>query len=368
MKRLPIPLIALFLAGCAQKNVQTRITEGTTIEKAKYAKEIAAQSPFETLTMSWTDAAKLMESRNPKFLAAKTHFAKANEEKPMVAEITNQIKQTLSGSVGQFASPSALLKSIQNPAEQIPKQVSSITSIKDFPYQLEQNEWKETQTSIQAELTMRDERVKLHHQLRREQVINTELRLVEAALKSGNISDPKFLTALDAWHNTLIEERKLWLTEMRNVFDAEYHDLRFSPDKSGLTDYRNIDQPDLNDLQRWCRLQRTQDLVNALSNQHSKNKSAIPGAMLITQKFDPEPQTQKLTDSATIRKQVRTLIQSWRELKSSQQEADEIEKSQSAPSLASPAELTQRQKIYKLRTQELHHASILWTLDEFCWK
>ncbi len=368
MKRLPIPLIALFLAACAQQNVQTKITEGTTVEKSKYAKEIAAQSPFETLTMSWTDAAKLMESRNQKFLTAKSNFTKANEEKPLVGEITSQLKNTVSSSVGQVISPGNLLKSLQNPVEQIPKQISSISSIKDFPHQLEQNEWQEAHTSIQAELTMRDERVKLHHLLRKEQIINAELQLVESALKSQKISDPKFLAALDAWHNTLTDERKLWLAEMRNVFDAEYHDLRFSPDKSGLTDYRNIDQPDLNDLQRWCQLQRSHHLVTALANQHSKNKSTIPGSVLISQKFSSDPQPQKLTDSATIRKQVRTLIQSWRELKSSQQEADDIEKSQSTPSLTTPGELTQRQKIHKLRTQELHHASILWTLDESCWK
>jgi hypothetical protein len=368
MKRLPIPLIALFLAACAKQNVQTQITEGTTIEKTKYAREIEAQSPFETLTMSWTEASKLMETRHPAFLTAKSNFTQANGEKPMVGEITSQVKQTISGSVGQIVSPTALLKSLQNPAEHIPKQISSISSIKDFSHQLEESEWQEAKASIQSELTMRDERVKLHHLLRKEQIINTELQLAESSLKSQKDSDPKFLATLDAWRNTLIEERKSWLVEMRDLFDAEYHDLRFTPDQSGLTDYRNIDQPDLNDLQRWCHLQRTHQLATSLSHQHSKNKSAIPGTLLISQKFGQDPQPQTLTDPATIRKQVRSLIQSWRELKAAQQEADNIEKSQSKPSLSTPANLTQRQKIYKLRTSEIHHASILWTLDEGCWK
>ncbi len=366
MKRLPIPLIAIFLAGCAQQNVQNKISAASSVETSKYEREIDAQSPFQTLTMSWSEALNLMESRNPKFLTAKSHFNKANEEKPAVAEITDQVKQTISGSVGQLVSPSALLKSLQNPTEQIPKQIVSIGTIKDFSHQLEQNEWKEVQTSIQAELAMRDEKVKLHHLLRKEQIINSQLDRIETLLKSLKNPDPKFLSSLESWRNTLIQDRKNWLSEIRDVFDAEYHDLRFKPDHSGFTDYRNIDQPNLDDLDRWCHLQRTHHLVTALANQHDKNQSAIPGGMLISQKFSQDLQPQKLTDSATIRKQVRSLIHSWRELKASQQEADTLE--QSKPSLTTPAELTQHQKIYKLRTQELHHASILWNLDETCWK
>lgn len=368
MMRLQITLIALFLASCAQQNVQNKIAEASTVEASKYEREIDAQSPFETLTMSWSEAFTLMESRNPKFLSAKANFNRANQEKPAVGEITSQVKQTISGSVGQLVSPSALLKSIQNPTTQIPKQISSIGTIKDIPHQLEQNEWKEVQTSIQAEIAMRDERVKLHHLLRREQIIKSELELVETHLKSLGNPDPKFIASLESWRNSLIEDRKTWLSEMRDVFDAEYHDLRFKPDNSALTDYRKIEQPDLNDLERWCHLQRSHHLVTALSNHHSKNKSSIPGAMLISQKFSSSLQPQKITDSATIRKQVRSLIHSWRELKASQQKADNIESFQSKPSLATPANLSQRQQIYKLRTQELHHASILWNLDETCWK
>jgi hypothetical protein len=366
MKRLPIILIAIFLAGCAQDHVQNQITEASSAEASKYEREIDAQSPFQTLTMSWSEALTLMESRNPKFLSAQSNFNKANREKPAVGEITSQLKQTISGSVGQLISPSSLLKSLQNPTEQIPKQISSLGNIKNVTHQLEQNEWQEIQTSVQAELAMRNERVKLHHLLRKEQIINSELKLVETHLKSLKNPDPKFLASLESWQNTLIEERKTWLSEMRDVFDAEYHDLRFKPDKSALTDYRHIDQPDLNDLQRWCHLQRIHHLVTALANQHSKNKSAIPGAMMISQKFSSEPQALKLTDSATIRKQVRSLIHSWRELKASQQESDTLE--QAKPSISTPTELTQRQKIHKLRTQEFHHACILWNLDESCWK
>lgn len=368
MKRWPILLIALFLAACAQQSVKNKIAEASPTVTSKYEREIDSQSPFQTLTMSWSEAAERMESRNPVFLAAKSRFTKANQEKPVVAEITGQVKQNISGSVGQLVSPASLLKSLQNPVDQIPKQISSIGDIKNLPHQLEQHEWQEVSTSIEAELAMREERVKLHHLLRKEQIINAELQLAETALKNQKSADPKFLAALENWRNSLSEDRKTWLTEMRNVFDAEYHDLRFKPDHSGLTDYREIDQPDLDDLDRWCHLQRSQQLVHALSQQHSKNKSIIPGSTLIIQKFSTEDPPVKLTDPAAIRKQVRSLLNSWRELKAAQQEADALEKSSPKPTLSTPAEHGQRQKIYKLRTAEVHHTSILWSMDETCWK
>lgn len=368
MKRWLTSLLPLFLAACAQQNVQNKIAEASPTEASKYEREIDSQSPFETLTMSWSEAIELMESRNPAFLSARSRFTKANQEKPVVAEISGQVKETISGSVGQIISPSALLKSLQNPVEQLPKRISSIGDIKNVPHQLEKHEWQEVSTSLEAELAMREERVRLHHLLRKEQIINAELHLAETALKNQKSNDPKFLSALENWRNTLHEDRKTWLTQMRNVFDAEYHDLRFKPDRSGLTDYRGMVQPDLNDLNRWCHLQRTHHLVNALSRQHSKNRSALPGATLITQKFSSENPTTKLTDPAIIRKQVRSLLNSWRELKAAQQEADALEKTPPKPSLTSAPELAQRQKIYKLRTTEIHHTGILWSMDEDCWR
>lgn len=316
--------------------------------------------------MSWTEAEDLMESRNPKFLAARKKYDDALEETPKVNQLASQLKTVVSGSVGQVISPTALLKSLQSPTTQIPKQIASIGKLKDIPHQIEQNAWQQAAAIVDAELTMRQERVELQRILAQSELIDSEIEIAETASKTKHLEDPKLTTAITDWKNHLHSERKKWLTEVRNLFDAEYHDVKFTHDNSALPNYRNADQPDLSDWQRWCQLQRTQQLITELSKpENQKNKN--PGTMLISHvSSHPDDETLNLRDTSAVRKEVRTLVQSWRELKSAQQQAAPLETLK--PTINHPKDITHRQKLFKLRTSEIHHASILWELDEHCWK
>ena len=83
------------------------------------------------------------------------------------------------------------------------------------------------------------------------------MSVIRAAPAPPPDSKPDFLVAMSKWRAAVLHNRKKWLEDTRNMFDAEYHDVRFIKDGSGLTMYRNTDEPDFSKWQRWCSLQRS---------------------------------------------------------------------------------------------------------------
>lgn len=371
MKMLLMASAGMLFVGCAQQRVTDALAQATEAEGKQYAAEMAAQSPFKTVEMRWSEAGRLMEKRNRAFIAAKEAHAKANEKKPEVGVITGEVKRAVASSVGGVLSPGALLESMRSPALQLPKQLASLGGIKDVPHHISQSAWDDACASVDAEFAMRRERVKLHRLLCIGELIDQELVIARESPVLPEDVDPAVGLAIEEWRSALNVERGNWLGEMRDLFDAEYHDVRLVRDSSGLAMYREIGEPNLSDWQRWCRLAREKELVASLGKAHADRKPSIPGMIMVSNKFgeivgDSGPEKAvAIREPEAVRREVRTLVQSWRKMKQAQHEAEAIE----VPSvLASAPDVNTRKRNFHLRKTEIEHAGVIWLMDEQCWR
>jgi len=366
-----IGTLAALTSSCVTQQVAVSVEEHAAVEGERYAAEVRAQSPFETVEISWSQAEDLMESRNLEYRSAQVGYQQAMEHTPIVEELTDQVKDMVDLSLGDLLKPDNLLKSLEMPVTQLPQQLRSVSKLKDLSHEIEQNTWEKACEGLNAEVRMRKETVKLHRLLRTGELIDGEIaQLAKADPLSGD-ADPKLMTARQTWQKSLHQARDGWLTEVRDFFNAEYHDVHFKRDGSGLPTYRKMDKPDLTDWQRWCKLTRSQELVGVLQKAHDESKPALPGTKLVTDKLAEmididlgEPDVRLKTES--VRDEVRTLIRSWREMKSAQAKAEQLE-SAAGESLATLAQVHTRQNLFKVRQQEIQSASVVWMLDEECW-
>lgn len=349
------------------------MAEQAVVENRRYAREVTAQSPFDTVEMSWSEAEELMKKRNPDYLVAQSAYQKAIEQKPVVKNLTDEVKDAVSISFGDVLKPRSLLEAINEPVTQLPKQLASLGKIKDISHKMEGSAWKHTVESVDAELKMREERVKLQQLLRTGELIDTEMARLESAPPLPADADPKLAEALKAWRGQLRDERKKWLGEVRDFFNAEYRDVRFVKDRSGLPTYRDSDRPDLTKGDRWCRLKRSKDLVTVLRKAHEQSKPAVPGTRLVTRKLaemvhGDEVEPGPAIKPETVRGEVRALIRNWREMKDAQEQARGLERENAAGPFDSIARVDQCQTLYKLRQQEIRHSVMVWMMDEQCWQ
>ncbi|WP_193213692.1 hypothetical protein [Luteolibacter marinus] len=349
------------------------VSEHAVVEGLRYAKEVEAQSPFETVEMSWSEADKLMQERNRDYIVAKTAYQQAVEERPVVRNLTDEVKNAVSFSLGDVLKPQELLKTLNEPVTQLPKQLASIGKLKDLSHNIEGSAWKHTAESVDAELKMRGEKVKLQQLLRTGELIDAEMAKLDAAPPLPADADPKLSKALQGWRGVLRDERRKWLGEVRDFFDAEYRDVRFVKDGSGLPNYRDANRPDLTEWDRWGWLQRSKELVAALRKAHDASKPALPGTRAVTETLadmvhpgDKEPEPVLKTEA--VRSEVRTLIQHWREMKLAQEQALGLEAQEDPSSFDSIARVDKRQAIFKLRQQEIQHSVVIWMMDEQCWQ
>ncbi|MCH7228160.1 hypothetical protein [Haloferula sp. A504] len=374
VKRLSIgsAIVALSISGCVHQRVAESVAEATVAEGRRYAEEVEAQSPFETVEIRWSEAETLMEERNPAFVDARRTRDKALEEKPLVGEITEEVKDAVTLSFDDIFDTSSLLKSLSAPATQLPKQFASISKLKDLSHGIQQSAWEDAAKSVNAEMVMRREKVRLHRLLRTGELIDQELRQTGEAPASPG-TDPELGAAIDDWQNQLQQKREAWIEQVRELFDAEYHDVRFIRDRSALPTYRKSGNPDLTEWQRWCRLCRSHEVVSALGKAHESSKPAVPGTELVTGTLgemflgeSKEPESVRSIGS--VRKEVRSLIQNWREMKEAQQEAARLEKAARKRDRLDLAALDTRRKLFQCRLEEIEHASVVWMMDENCWQ
>ncbi len=377
MKALPVILCAIAVAGCAQQRVVHSLQDAAVVEGMEYAAEMEAQSPFDTVEMSWSEAVEQMELRNRTYIAARQEHERLGMETAEIGEITSEVRRSVTSSVGGALSPGAFINSVLDPANQLPKQLSSLAGLKDISHNVGQNAWQGAADSVDAELVMRRELVKLHRLLRTGELLDREIALLEDRASSGDDADPELAEAINGWRNELQSARAAWLAEVRDFFDAEYHDVRFIRDDAGLRDYRDVDQPDLADWERWCRLTRSKELVHALAESHAESQPAVPGSTVVTNRLqnlvnrdDGEPETSPaIRDSGAVRSEVRKLVKSWRNMKETQQQAARLESAfDEGGEITPPADVNQRRRIHQLRKAEVENTAVIWMMDEACWE
>jgi hypothetical protein len=366
----------LILIGCVNQNITSPLAKTSKVEGRRYAKEVDEQSPFKTVEIPWIEAGELIKERNPSFISASSSYSEALVGKPLVGELTREVKTTVAESIGSIFDIDNLVSTFKKPTFDIPKQIVSISRLKDVNHEIKKDAWEDAGKSIDAELQMRKVEVQLHRLMRTGQLIDREMLNAsrDPKLDPDSINtDPKFPGALAAWRASLKSERSNWLAEVRDLFDAEYHDVRFIPDDSGLPTYRNADNPDLGKWKRWCHLGRSKELISTLTQYHKENKPTLPGTAFVTKSLkqmvnqkDSPVTTVRKTDS--VRKEVRTLIQSWRSMKETQEQADILEEMSGDLPILTQGEIKARQKIFQLRKAEIRYVSIVWLLDENCWR
>ncbi|WP_308989256.1 hypothetical protein [Roseibacillus persicicus] len=375
MKTISMMLLGLVVAlmtSCVQQHVMESVTEHSIVEGARYADEVTAQSPFDTVEMSWSEAAELMKERNNDYRKASTAYQKANEEQPVIQQLTQNVKGTVKVSVGDALKPQSLLKMLNEPVSQIPKQLASLSKIKDISHNAEADAWKHTAVAVDAEIKMRENKVKLQSLLRTGELIDNEIEKLAEAPPLPKDADPKVAQSVKKWEQNLKTERNKWLDQVRNFFNAEYGDVQFVKDSSSLPTYQNVDRPDLSKWERWCQLSRSKELVASLTKLHQKEKPALPGTSLVTNRISSmlkpgEDDSSLVRNDESVRNEARQLIQNWREMKEAQEKAEQLEAEEKSASFASLANVAKRQTIFNLRRQEIQHASVVWMMDEQCW-
>jgi len=367
----------LILIGCVNQKITSPLVKTTKVEGRRYAKEVDAQSPFKTVEIPWIEAGELIKERNPSFISASTNYSEALIGKPLVSELTREVKTTVAESIGSILDIDTLVSTLKKPSFEIPKQIASISRLKDVNHEIKKDAWEDAGKSVAAELEMRKVEVQLHRLMRTGELIDREMlnasRIPRLDPDADPNPDPKFPGALAAWQASLKAERSNWLAEVRNLFDAEYHDVRFIPDDSGLPTYRNADNPNLSKWKRWCHLGRSKELISQLTQNHKENKPTLPGTAFVTKSLKQmvNQKTKPITivrETNSVRQEVRTLIQSWRSMKETQEQADLLEEESGDLPILTQSEIKARQKIFQLRKAEIRYVSIVWLLDEDCWQ
>ena len=366
-------LLVSLTTSCVRQHVMDSVTEHSLVEGARFAEEVSAQSPFETVEMSWSEAAELMKVRNHDYREALNSYIQANQEQPLLKQLTNNVKDTVKISAGDVFKPHELIKMLNEPVSQIPKQLTSLSKIKDISHTARTDAWKHTEVAVDAEIKMRENKVKLQSLLRTGELIDGEIKKLESVTPLSDEADPKLAQSLKKWKDNLQSERGKWLSEVRDFFNAEYRDVHFVKDSSGLPTYKNVKRPDLAKWERWCQLKRSKELVSGLAEAHKKGKPALPGSTLVTDRISTllnygETGTKPVRDTESVRDEARKLIQNWREMKEAQKKAEALEAEEKSSSLASLAHVSKRQTIFNLRRQEIRHASVVWMMDEECWE
>jgi len=374
--RIPMFIISAavtsMFVSCAQQEVTDSVGNHAQHEGLRYADEVAAQSPFETVEISWSGALQLMEERNLAYRKAMHSYQTANQDTAKVSLIRSQLKKSVKISLKDVLKPQSLAKSFQDPITALPKQLGSISALKDISHEMEQTVWSKEGDSVEAKLLMRKEQVKLYTLLSKGEVIGQEIDRLEAELpETGEQIDPKLKVAQEKWVASVIKDRDDWIDEVRDFFNAEYHDVIFRKDASAKPSYRSVSVPDLSEWQRWCFLTRSQSLVEALKENHKKTKPAVPGTRIVKGKvaemLNSKAEYDVTLDTDNVRGEVRNLISNWREMKSTQAELNSLDPEQDS-SDDPKHDLARAQKVYKLRHQEINHTSVVWMMDEDCWR
>lgn len=346
----------------------------TEHEGRVYASEVLAQSPFETVKLSWRDARELMKVRNPQYRSAALSYNSATSATPLVKNFRTQMGDSIEDTVKGIVNPEDLAKTFKEPVTGLPKQLESISSLKDVSHKMAQTEWVKKENEIVSEKKMREQVVKLQALFRRSATLDRHLAWVEG-VKSGGELDADTKKELVKFETKLKEDRKVWLNEVRDFFNAEYYDVQFVQGGTVMPNYSDVVQPDFTEWQRWGTLGRVESLAGALKNEHEKSKPAIPGTALVMDKLtmmmnDGDRKLDAELDTQNVRNSVRSLIRSWRGMKLAQQKAAKIRteiKPLEDSAAAGKALVSKRQELYSLEQKEIQYAKVVWMMDEKCW-
>lgn len=280
---------------------------------------------------------------------------------------------SLSETVRGMIEPEEMMRALKDPVTSLPKKFESVASLKDVSHEMEQKEWGKEGKTIAAEMKRRQEVVRLQVLFRMGSLIDRQLDWVEK-MRGNEGFDPAAKPELGKFIAKLTEDRKKWLGEVRDFFNAEYYDVKLTGGDSAMADYETVTQPDFSDWKRWGVLNRKTALTKVLKTQHESQKPMIPGSKLVADQLDLmlTGETQPLAEIARqdVRADARLMIRSWREMKQAQKQADliksELVKMEAENALGKTA-VAKKTQLYALRNSEISFAKVVWMMDETCW-
>jgi len=369
------PILALSLTQCATQEVKQELSQSVEREGKSYALELASQSPFKKVEMSWREASELMKERNTNYRQAIIDKEESLIRRGPVNNFTYEVRKSLTSSVQTTLNPGELAMAIKDPVTSFPKQLESITDLKNISHSLTQSEWGRVSQSVQADAAQRREMVELHALFcQSENLEKAEKNLgkfIEVVSEDGSAKPNKaMITELAKAQAVLKKERGQWLDQVRNLFNAEYYDVKFKDYKKKLSFYREVHDPDFSDWKRWRILENSGRLVTELQKQHDDEKPALPGIKQITHNQDVVELRSNLAQQSTLNQdmasEVRQMLKSWRNLKSVQQKITESKPdAEKSPNVAGLKLVT---AVYQLKKKEIEQLKTFWMIDERCWK
>ncbi len=379
-----LAVVSLTLTQCVTQQVTQELDQNVEKQGESYARELAAQSPFKKVEMSWMEASELMKDRNPSYRKAITDKEESQIKRGLVNNLTFEVRKSLSNSVQTTLNPSELASAMKDPVASLPKQLESITDLKNITHSLTQSEWERVSQSMKADTAQRKEMVNLHALFCQSENLSQaedNIRRIkqELALKGGVITkESKAMTVeLTKAQGVLTKERQQWLDQVRNFFNAEYFDVEFNHYTKRLNFYRTVHNPEFSDWRRWRVLENSARLATEMQKQHVKEKPVLPGMNRIKQNFGVDELRSSLAEQSTLNEsmahEVRQMLKNWRNLKSVQSKIAQTEVSfAQSPSITDPlpsvADLKRVTVMYHLKKKEIEHLKSFWMIDEKCWK
>ncbi len=369
--------IPLFFSHCATHEVGRELDKGVALRGETYARELAAQSPFEKVEMSWREASELMKERNPEYRKAIMDKEESKIKKGMVGNLTHEVRKSLTSSVQTTLNPVEIAKAMKNPVDALPKQLESITDLKNISHSLTQSEWGRVSQSVRADAVKRREVVNLHVLFCQGENLEKAEGELEELLDGEKVEQSKeFSKELAKTKGVMGKWREEWLDDVRDFFNAEYHDVEFNA-YSRLNFYRDVDNPGFTDWRRWRLLENSDKLVVELRKQHLEGKPILPGMNQLTDHFGVRRLRSELSDEGNLNegmvREVRGMLRDWRKLKSLQQKITSLEVDSpdslegSKDKSVSVSDLRRVTALYELKKKEVDYLKVFWVMDEECW-
>lgn len=361
------------LTQCAQQEVKHQLDKSVQDRGELYARELQAQSPFKTVSLTWVEARELMKERNPKYRKAIESKAEAESKNGLVRSFTSEVKKSLRNTATHTLNPKEIAKALNNPVAQLPKQLSSLADLKNISHSLEKKEWERVGQSVDAEKLTRAEIVKLHVLFSKDEILKQQETLLKKYEKLSE-ENPSILKVVKKRRLSFDMQREAWLNNVRDYFNAEYYDVRLKYQGKKLTFYRGVKNPGFDQWQRWGMLEHSHDLAKQLGAEHEKNKPVVPGMNSLKSGLGIKTMQKNLgateKQHAELRGDVRSMLKKWRELKQTQTKIAELKSTkinQPTTEKITPKQVEDDFKVYQLLKTELQLASYFWLIDERCW-
>jgi len=366
------------MLSCATHEVAKTVDQHSQRVGQDFADEILAQSPFERVTLDWDEARELMYDRNLAVAKAYESKQEAAVSSPLIADLMNHVQSSVGDTARGILSPDDLFKVAKSPFEELPKHFENLASLKDFSHKMQLQAYDDVKDASQAEQTIREEEVKLQALFVTGSLLEQRSDLLKQ-WNSNESSSAKIKLMLKKDKVAYVESREKWLDQVRDFFNAEYADVKFSGLGPKFPYYRSVSNPHFENWQRWRVLQRSEKLAIGLKKLHDANRPVVPGTNLVKSKvltmlhvgtIDEDVQNQQ-----GVRSSVRGVLRNWRGLKELHvkqaelsKQLDELDGMQNMTEAQQVKKYSLAKKILDVQHKELGHAKGLWLIDERCWK